>query len=229
MTAELPITPEQRSNLEKLATLLERVVPPPEFDMSNYAYLDSGLTTELASKYTEGFDLDEVDMTIIDAAYDFDALEPALVKAHFSGEIDRHPVFMTQDVYSHCGTVACAAGHGPMAGIEAKPHESWTAYTDRVFGTKINGHFSEKDMYSWHWMFGAVWTKIDNTPKGAAARIRRYLDRGVPVISELGSAEFIARYSLNFYTSVIDVIDYVYGIDAIDEVVRSTYSEYLVP
>ena len=143
MTAELPITPEQRSNLEKLATLLERVVPPPEFDMSNYAYLDSGLTTELASKYTEGFDLDEVDMTIIDAAYDFDALEPALVKAHFSGEIDRHPVFMTQDVYSHCGTVACAAGHGPMAGIEAKPHESWTAYTDRVFGTKINGHFRE--------------------------------------------------------------------------------------
>lgn len=70
-----------------------------------------------------------------------------------------------------CGTVACAAGHGPMAGIRALPGEEWYGYVSRVF---------TDDLYERRWCFGADWTDIDNTPHGAARRIRHLLDHGLP-------------------------------------------------
>jgi len=77
-----------------------------------------------------------------------------------------------------CGSVACAVGHGPAAGICMTPLEAqmreWNGYTDRCFVDSASEAFS--------WMFGGLWgfADGDNTPRGAAARIRYYLDRGVP-------------------------------------------------
>ena len=71
-----------------------------------------------------------------------------------------------------CGTVACAAGHGPSLGIAPKNGEYWHEYVGRVFiGDDENAHF---------WMFGSDWTDGDNTPQGAAARIRYALEHGIP-------------------------------------------------
>ena len=67
----------------------------------------------------------------------------------------------------HCGTAACAVGHAVyVKGIPSPlSNESWYSYSVRVF-----------DIYTslprWSWCFGGDWVKSDNTPKGAAARIR---------------------------------------------------------
>lgn len=73
-----------------------------------------------------------------------------------------------------CGTVACAAGHGPLAGIPFIPQDDgqWGRYTERAFtGPSYDG---------WSWMFSSGWKKADDTPQGAAARIRYFLQHGNP-------------------------------------------------
>jgi len=72
-----------------------------------------------------------------------------------------------------CGAVACAIGHGPSAGILFKASEfrednglyiaSWELYCENFCGNASN---------EWRWMFGGNWSIWDNTPAGAAARIR---------------------------------------------------------
>lgn len=75
-----------------------------------------------------------------------------------------------------CGTVACAVGHGPAAGIRAYGDFNWGQYARRVFGTEVGDD-------NFNYMFGACWERFDNTAKGAAARIRTYVEAGgeVPV------------------------------------------------
>jgi hypothetical protein len=71
-----------------------------------------------------------------------------------------------------CGTVACAVGHGPAAGIRIYRDLDWTDYSARVFGE------FEGDYLVWDYMFSPRWSHTDNTPKGAAARIRTYVTLG---------------------------------------------------
>ena len=71
-----------------------------------------------------------------------------------------------------CGTVACAAGHGPRAGIKpTKDDECWGDYIGRVFTSST---------YRLAWCFASYWRSIDNTPRGAACRIAYMLEYGVP-------------------------------------------------
>jgi hypothetical protein len=74
-----------------------------------------------------------------------------------------------------CGTVGCAIGHGPDAGLPFEPQDigDWVGYGERVFGlgTKNPG---------WDWCFSASWAWIDNSPAGAAKRIRHLIEHGVP-------------------------------------------------
>lgn len=69
-----------------------------------------------------------------------------------------------------CGTVACAVGHGPAAGIRIYGDHDWESYADRVFGDMSHDDFT--------YMFGSSWVDTDNTPKGAAARIRTLVELG---------------------------------------------------
>ena len=81
---------------------------------------------------------------------------------------------------AQCGAVACAVGHGPAAGIPVKEFDqfgvNWDRYSDRVF---INNHQFQNDM-EWDWMFSGDWEFADNTPQGAAKRIRYFLQNGLP-------------------------------------------------
>lgn len=72
-----------------------------------------------------------------------------------------------------CGTVGCAIGHGPYAGIKKLKNEDWFEYSVRVFGFSS---FSQE----WMWCFDSGWSNTDNTPTGAAKRIRYLLQRGLP-------------------------------------------------
>jgi len=77
------------------------------------------------------------------------------------------------NVVVNCGTVGCAAGHGPYAGVRKFKNEHWRKYVRRAFGVPPNPRVFE-------WLFGHEWERTDNTPQGAAARIRWYLKHGVP-------------------------------------------------
>lgn len=91
----------------------------------------------------------------------------------------RKPDFLAREKFgdyktegSLCGSVACALGHGVLAGIS--PDNSsidgemkWFKYT-----TNFVPYNSDMDT----WLFGEDWADIDNTVKGAAARIRYLLD-----------------------------------------------------
>lgn len=74
-----------------------------------------------------------------------------------------------------CGTIGCAVGHGPYAGIEKISGESWYNYSIRQFGLKDGGH----PLY-WQWCFAEMWVNLDNSPQGAAKRILWLLDKGLP-------------------------------------------------
>ena len=89
-------------------------------------------------------------------------------------EIDGAHIYMidsSEELLRRCGTVACAVGHGPAAGIASLPYENWDCYSDRVFGLSHD---------EWSWCFSSQWSGIDDTPQGAAKRIRYMLEYGVP-------------------------------------------------
>lgn len=96
----------------------------------------------------------------------------------------------------NCGTSACAVGHGPAAGFLLNPDEigwfgpRWSEYSARVF---TYPHTPE-----WDWMFSGAWCEVDNTIKGAAARIR-YLLAGnlvpIPLTDCEWTDEHVALYS----------------------------------
>lgn len=118
------VTPEQRANLEKLASYLEALPTDyGQFEMTTYAVGD------LPS-----------------------------ARAHALS----------------CGTAGCAVGHGPLASIAPMGDEDWFEYSTRAFVSH------DEEGCAWDWCFGYEWAAVDNTPHGAAARIRWFLERGVP-------------------------------------------------
>lgn len=72
----------------------------------------------------------------------------------------------------NCGTVACAIGHGPTAGIKAEAEEDWPEYSQRCF---------TENPREWQWCFSDDWVGIDPTHQGAALRIRHMLKSGAPL------------------------------------------------
>ncbi len=78
-----------------------------------------------------------------------------------------------------CGTAACAAGHGPAAGILVPPRfigdsdfVDWRGYALELF---VGGD-TKKEI----WVFGGTWDGVDGGHYAAAARIRYLLDKGEP-------------------------------------------------
>jgi hypothetical protein len=103
------------------------------------------------------------------------------------GSASREPSSLPWGYSEGCGTVACAIGHGPAAGIPVPVHcRSWGSYATAVFGAdpwRENGLFD--------WCFAGAWHGTDNTPQGAAQRIYVMLDKGVPenYFSQMQGAE----------------------------------------
>lgn len=85
-----------------------------------------------------------------------------------------------------CGAVGCAMGHGPYAGINKMRKEDFLTYTRRVFGVN---YFDDTYLY----IFSGDWGQYDNTNRGAARRILRYLshDCTVPPGFTVPSKKFV--------------------------------------
>lgn len=94
----------------------------------------------------------------------------------------KNPLSSSLKGYLHkCGTVACAIGHGPDAGIlpELKEYySSWEIYEEEMFGA--GNIVYEESLLLHDWLFSHHWRNKDNTPHGAAKRIYYFLEHGVP-------------------------------------------------
>lgn len=88
---------------------------------------------------------------------------------------------------SNCGTAGCAVGWGPNAGVMPMPLEDWIDYSGRAFAWVYSNE--------WDYMFSDDWARTDNTPAGAAARIRLILDKGLP---EFWAAEMHGNAPLSY-------------------------------
>ncbi len=75
----------------------------------------------------------------------------------------------------NCGSIGCAVGHAPFAGIHKHTNEDWYEYNVRVFGL---GDFNTKLSDAWDWCFNSCWVESDNTAKGAGHRIIHLLEKG---------------------------------------------------
>lgn len=81
------------------------------------------------------------------------------------------------DEATDCGTAGCAVGHGPFAGIEKWPMESWSDYCHRVFIREV----TMKQGLFWSFLFSAGWSETKfNQAIHAAKRIRHFLN-GLPI------------------------------------------------
>lgn len=85
-----------------------------------------------------------------------------------------------RDFFTVCGTVACALGHGPAAGIPFTERDFGECIGERTTGAidfdKYMEKFTGDD--AWEWLFSDEWAEVDNHHYGAAARIRFVLDKG---------------------------------------------------
>ena len=144
---DVHLTTDQRRNLDTLATYLENLPEDyTDFNM-NYYFFEAGRSEE-------------------DAFIDSHTSEFAKIEAKYARE---------NGGVGKCGAVACAVGHGPSAGIlfdefdfahnnPEKPE--WGIYVEK---------FCTNGSLEWEFMFSGVWSLYDNTPHGAAKRIRYLL------------------------------------------------------
>ena len=73
---------------------------------------------------------------------------------------------------TECNTVACALGHGPMAGIKLENGEDWVDY--------CKNFVEYEESLAWNWCFSDSWGYFDNTPHGAADRLELMVRKGIP-------------------------------------------------
>jgi len=146
-----------RNNLKRLATYLEGL--PADYKGFEMEVFFEELKVRGIRKAAE------INFAALDAAAEA-AKEVEIKYARENGGVGK------------CGAVACAVGHGPAAGFLAIPEDftpagnmDWGAYQGRVFDV-------EGEAFSW--CFGGAWSDVDNTPQGAAKRIRYMLAKGVP-------------------------------------------------
>lgn len=85
---------------------------------------------------------------------------------------------------AECGTVCCAAGHGPLAGLAPLRNEEWQFYVQRVFFNGVPYAFTVRHMgptspaavYSW--AFDGRWSQFDNTAVSAGHRCLYVAEHG---------------------------------------------------
>lgn len=78
-----------------------------------------------------------------------------------------------------CNTVGCIIGHctilDEMSNMPKYP-DGWINFflwSKQFTGLELNSDF-------WRWCFSGSWVSVDNTPTGAARRIRYTINNGIP-------------------------------------------------
>jgi len=144
---ELGIYGERKANLLKLATHL-KTVPQEKFYMGTFFAVD-----------TEEQDLER----LYDIEVDFTLKEPELWQLEPAEEVHE------------CGSVSCAVGRGPAAGIPVADATCWHRYSRQNFVDTL----APKGDRAEDFLFSPDWQYIDITPMGVAKRIDIILETGL--------------------------------------------------
>jgi hypothetical protein len=92
--------------------------------------------------------------------------------------IEKLDVFLNRkELFDNSFSYYGAIPYGIDAGIKKGEYECFYSYVCRVF---IDDNKSPFHLNAFYWLFGKLWSKIDNSPKGAAKRINIFLDKGLP-------------------------------------------------
>lgn len=172
MTKIVPVTlkPRQRKNLTTLADYLESL---PE----DYAHFDM----EQYIDHRGGCDLTEALDEETQKALKYDDYCTTTESTVFARSAEQF--------LNNCGTVACALGHGPSAGIPlmkkhfgTKKVKGVSVVTNIDFNSYAKLFINDSVLGDeWKFLFSDEWKGIDDHHWGAAARIRFLLDkRGLP-------------------------------------------------
>lgn len=95
---------------------------------------------------------------------------------YIAGDVVGHLPTEAVQLPHECNTTGCALGWAVTL-FRPLGYEDWYAYAERIFGVIGVPGQSEP---TYRWLFHYRWEQRDNTPRGAAARIRYLLDHGLP-------------------------------------------------
>jgi hypothetical protein len=95
-----------------------------------------------------------------------------------SGNMGAYHSSAVSPTAADCGSVGCAVGHGPYAGILKQIGMGWNSYCLLSFGADPGPNGDESKL--WSYLFSGCDNREDQTAAGAAARIRTVLESGVP-------------------------------------------------
>lgn len=152
---KIELTSTQRQRLMRLAVFLETRVPDEHFNMEAFTHIGG----DLRDKIDPHYDLDD----------------------HVGGEARK---FLVEALKPHdraeghhfCGTSACAVGWAAVIHPTLSRKVEYTALAQKLYGDWF--HINSEP---WEFLFGGSWDIIDNTPEGAAKRIRFLLEHeGIP-------------------------------------------------
>lgn len=103
-------------------------------------------------------------------------------------------VFDMSDCWNACNSVGCAWGHSYLHFTGQKNFHGGLAnrWIDKFTG--LNVLRTKIDERAFGWCFWAMWRDCDNTPKGAAKRIRYLLKYGLPKEFEDPSQKWVELY-----------------------------------
>jgi len=77
-----------------------------------------------------------------------------------------------------CGGVGCILGHCTVIDRNPLPMDSLGEIDGYAWSLDFTG--LGPNSIEWHYLFAGFWIYGDNTPTGAASRIRHFLEKGVP-------------------------------------------------
>ena len=80
-----------------------------------------------------------------------------------------------------CDSIGCVIGHCII--LDSRPIDDFPKLIDNYIGySKWSEKFTKLSRYSpeWSWCFSSDWEGVDNTPEGAAKRIRYLVNHGLP-------------------------------------------------
>ena len=75
----------------------------------------------------------------------------------------------------NCGTIGDVMGWAPF--VEGLYPLDQEFFDDKLFWPKYESRVFHVDGRAWVWLFSSDWAEIDNTPQGAARRIRYLVKR----------------------------------------------------
>jgi len=83
-----------------------------------------------------------------------------------------------ESVKHACGSVGCILGHCTILDERPLPVDYYADIAFASWSLEFTGLNPNSD--EWDYLFSSFWTYGDNTPTGAAKRIRHFLEKGLP-------------------------------------------------